>query len=100
MMVCERRLNRMTYNIDVITRGISEFLARDWASVRASKDAYWSDRIRRLGALEALRIADELRGQARKQHPGWPDPESRREDLTHHVQVTALFHRVRSARGR
>jgi hypothetical protein len=44
----------------VITRGIREFVARDWAAVRESKDAYWGARIARLGPLEAFRIGEAL----------------------------------------
>jgi hypothetical protein len=48
----------------VITRGIREFVARDWLAVREAKDAYWGERIARLGPGEGFRIADELRRQA------------------------------------
>ena len=42
------------YNDRVITRGIREFIARDWRAARESKDAYWGDRIARLGPQEGL----------------------------------------------
>jgi hypothetical protein len=48
----------------MISRGIREFVSRDWAAVRESKDAYWSERVNRLGPLEGFRIADQLRRQA------------------------------------
>jgi hypothetical protein len=35
----------------VITRGIREFVARDWRAAREAKDAYWSARIERLGPV-------------------------------------------------
>ena len=82
----------------MITRGYSEFMARDWAAVRASKDAYWADRIGRLGPLEAFRVSEELRLQARVQTPSWPDEASRRADLRAHVRLAQLLRRVDSAR--
>ena len=86
------------YNRGVITRGIREFVARDWAAVRASKDAYWADRIARLGPLEAFRVSEELRLQARMQTPSWPDDESRRDDLGAHVRFVQLLRRADSTR--
>ena len=86
------------YNRGVITRGIREFVARDWAAVRASKDAYWADRIARLGPLEAFRVSEELRLQARLQTPSWPDEASRRDDLRAHVRFVQLLRRADSTR--
>ena len=63
-------------------------MARDWQRARDAKDAYWAERVGRLGPLEALRIADELRRQALLQHPDWPDAAS----------MTELFARVDAAR--
>ena len=83
---------------DMITRGIRAFMARDWQGARDAKDAYWAERVRRLGPREALRIADELRRQALLQHPDWPDAASRRDDLRHHVRMTKLFARVDATR--
>jgi hypothetical protein len=82
----------------VLTRGLDQFVTRDWAAVRASKDRYWGDRIARLGPLEGLRIADELRRQALQCDPHWPDPEHRREDLLAHARLTALFRRATAVR--
>jgi hypothetical protein len=81
----------------VITRGIREFVARDWRAARDAKDAYWSGRIASLGPLESFRIGEELRGQARLQNPSWPDADDRRQDLASHVRVTALLGRASSA---
>jgi hypothetical protein len=78
----------------VITRGVREFVARDWAAVRESKDAYWADRIARLGPLEAFRVGEALRQQARLQAPSWPDAASRRADLCAHVRLAELFRRA------
>jgi hypothetical protein len=84
----------------VITRGIQEFLERDWAAVRHSKDAYWAERIAQLGPAEAFRIAEELRRQAVLQHPNWPDEESRRDDLRAHARLSDLLRRVDRTRRR
>jgi hypothetical protein len=57
-----------------ITRGIREFLSRDWDAAREAKDVYWGERVARLGPLEGWRMADELRRQALLQDHGWPHP--------------------------
>ena len=82
----------------MITRGIREFVARDWAAVRRSKDHYWGERIARLGPLEGLRIADDLRRQVLMQDPSWPGTELRRTDLLSHLRLAELFRRADSAR--
>ncbi len=81
-----------------ITTGIRVFMFRDWQRVRDWKDAYWAERIERLGPLEGLRIADELRRQAILQNPAWPDARSRREDLDSHLRLADLFARADAAR--
>jgi hypothetical protein len=86
------------YNAHVITRGIREFLERDWRAARDSKDTYWADRIARLGPAEGLRIADELRRQAILQDPERPRPSARRLDLLSHVRVAELLRRARPTR--
>ena len=86
------------YNCAVITRGIREFVARDWAAVRESKDAYWGARIARLGPLEAFRVGEALRQQARLHAPSWPDEASRHDDLCAHVRLAELFRRAHPAR--
>ncbi len=82
----------------MITDGIHAFMARDWQRARDAKDAYWAERVARLGPIEAMRIAEELRRQAALQHPDWPDAASRRDDLQNHVRMTELFDRVDAAR--
>jgi hypothetical protein len=82
----------------VITRGIREFVGRDWAAVRRAKDRYWGERIARLGAAEGLRIADELRRQAQRQHPQWPTAADRRADLDAHCLLAERLRRADSAR--
>jgi hypothetical protein len=93
-----RRILSRRYNREVITRGIREFMARDWAAARAAKDQYWSDRVADLGVAEAMRVAGELRRQAQLSDPAWPHDEERREDLAAHVHLSALMRRADSAR--
>src|SRR3989304_7751754 len=88
------------YDEIVIARGIREFVSRDWGAARDAKDAYWAERIARLGPLEAFRIAQELRSQALLQHPGWPHPDDRRRDLHSHGRLAELLHPARPARRR
>jgi hypothetical protein len=82
----------------VITRGILEFVSRDWQAARDAKDAYWGERVARLGPLEGLRIAEELRRQAQLRDPTWPGPADRRQDLLSHVRLAELLHRAGPAR--
>lgn len=86
------------YNALVISRGIREFVSRDWAAARNSKDTYWAERITRLGPLEGLRIADELRRQALLSDAGWPRAAARREDLLAHVHLAELLRRAAPTR--
>ncbi len=82
----------------MITRGIREFVSRDWLAVREAKDAYWGERISRLGPVEGLRIGDELRRQALLQNPAWPSAADRRQDVQSHARLSKLFQRADSAR--
>ena len=81
----------------MITSGIREFMARDWSRARAAKDAYWAERIARLGPGEGLRVADELRRQTLQQNPGWPGAAARHQDLLSHVHLSELFSRADAA---
>jgi hypothetical protein len=78
----------------MVTRDIHAFMARGWREARRAKDAYWGDRIARLGPLEGLRIAGELWRQMRLQDPAWPSAELRDADLAAHVRVAALLRRA------
>jgi hypothetical protein len=82
----------------VITRGIREFVSRDWGMVREAKDAYWGERVARLGPFEGLRIADELRRQALLLDRAWPHPADRHHDFLAHVRFAELLQRAGSAR--
>ena len=82
----------------MVTRGIREYVARDWAAVRASKDAHWYERIARPGPLEALRVFDELRRQVLHLNPAWPDAAQRTADLRSHIRLSELLRRAGAAR--
>lgn len=84
----------------VITRGIREYISRDWEAVRENKDAYWAERILRLGPCEGFRIAEELRRQALAQDPAWPDAARQEEDLQSHLRVARLLRRASPTRRR
>jgi hypothetical protein len=84
----------------VIDRAIRELVHRDWDAVRASKDAYWGERIARLGPIEGLRIAEELRRQVLAHNPSWPGAADRQQDLLSHVRVAELLRRAGAARRR
>lgn len=86
------------YTSLVITRAIREFVSRDWDAARESKDQYWGQRIARLGPLEGFRIADQLRRQAIRRSPGWPDAALQHTDLMFHVRLAELFRRAGSTR--
>jgi hypothetical protein len=83
----------------MVSRGIREFVRRDWALARRSKDLYWRDRIVRLGPAEAFRIADELRREVLVLNPAWPDADQRRSDVASHVRVAELLRRAGPTRG-
>jgi hypothetical protein len=82
----------------VITRGIREFMSRDWRKARENKDAYWRDRIARLGPGEAFRIADELRKQAILVDPGWRGAARRGSRRTHRADPSTPTCRSRPPR--
>lgn len=78
----------------MISRGIRDYMAREWGAARAAKDAYWAERITRYGPLEGFRIADELRRQALLHDPDWPGAAARQQDLLAHVRLAELFRRA------
>ena len=81
-----------------ITRGIRDYLSRDWAGARDAKDRYWAERIQRLGCEEAFRVADELRRHAVALDPRWPHPDERHADLDAHARLAERFARASRAR--
>jgi hypothetical protein len=75
-------------------------MSRDWQAARDAKDAYWADRIGRLGPSEGLRVGDELRAQAIRQFSGWPSNDDRRDDFVAHVRLSELLRRAPYPRRR
>ena len=84
----------------MITRGIREYVSRDWEAARENKDAYWGERILRLGPGEGFRIAEELRRQVLSRDPTWPDAARLAEDLQSHLRVARLIRRASPIRRR
>ena len=84
----------------MITRGIRSYVSRDWDAARESKDAFWAARIARLGPIEGLRIADELRRQVVRQNPDWPGDEERNDDLAAHARLSELLRHAGRSRSR
>lgn len=82
----------------MITRGIREFVARDWDAARENKELYWGERIARLGAIEGLRVAEELRRQMLRRDPGWPGAETRQADVRFHTTLAERFRRAGATR--
>ena len=78
---------------------IRSYLSRDWGLARDAKDAFWAARIARLGPIEGLRVADELRRQVVRLNPAWPDEDERQDDLQAHQRLSDL-QRVRHPSGR
>jgi hypothetical protein len=93
-------LHGARYNAVVVTRAIREFSDRDWDAARTSKDTYWGERIARLGPIEGLRIAGELRRQVLARDATWPSAADRHQDLLSHVRLAELFRRAGPARCR
>ena len=87
------------YTTGMISRGIRDYMAREWRTARAAKDAYWAERIARCGPQEGFRIADELRRQALLHDPDWPGAAARRQDLLAHVRLAELFTRASPRRS-
>ena len=83
----------------MISRGIRDYVDRDWGAARAAKDAYWAERIARYGPLEGFRIADDLRRQALLLDPDWPGAAARRRDLLAHVRLAGLLRRASPRSG-
>ena len=84
----------------MISRGIRDYVRRDWQLARRAKDAFWAERIARLGPTEGIRIADELRRQVQRQNPEWPSAEERRQDLEAHLRLSELLRHAGRAGSR
>jgi hypothetical protein len=74
--------------------GLREYMARDWAAVRESKEAALAERLDRLGPAESLRMADELRQFARSVGSDPAAPDLRAADLEAHERLSALLRRA------
>jgi hypothetical protein len=77
--------------------GLREYMARDWAAVRESKERYWSES---LSAADRIRLAESLRLSVLAATPSWPSEENRVNDLDAHVQLAGRIRRAGTARPR
>ena len=81
-----------------VTDGIREYMARDWGLLERSKEMFWDEQQRLLGAEEMLRIGSELWAWAKTLHPGWPTDTDREADLRAHTRLADLLRRADAAR--
>ncbi len=77
-----------------LTDGLREYMARDWAAVRESKERSLAERLDRLGPAESLRMADELRRFARSVGSDPAAADLRAADLEAHQRLSALLRRA------
>lgn len=77
-----------------LTDGLREYMARDWAAVRESKEAALAERLDRLGPAESLRMADELRKFARSVGCDPAAADLRAADLAAHERLSSLLRRA------
>lgn len=75
--------------------GVKAYLARDWGLFERSAAAHWAELRSLRGAGELLAIAQRMR-QSAQARCGPPTPADRDADLTEHLRLSALLHRVRS----
>ncbi|MCL4809497.1 MAG: hypothetical protein KJ062_17170 [Thermoanaerobaculia bacterium] len=77
--------------------GLREYMTRDWAAVRESKECYWSEE---LSAADRIRLAESLRLSVLAATPAWPSEEDRVDDLDAHEHLAGKIRRAGTARPR
>ena len=80
-----------------LTDGLREYMARDWAAVRESKERYWS---KDLSAADRIRLAESLRLSVLAASPEWPSEEDRIDDLDAHEHLAGRIRRAGHLRSR
>jgi len=78
-------------------RDVQAFVKRDWAAVRAAKEAYWAREFAAKGSAATFAASEALWRHMRLIRPDWPTDEERQEDLAHHVALKALIDRAAGA---
>lgn len=73
---------------------VKAYAERDWAAVRAAKEAHWAREFAAHGAAVTLAVSDALWEHMRHVRPEWPTDEDRAEDLAHHVALKAMIDRA------
>jgi hypothetical protein len=81
-----------------LQRYLGAYLGRDFELLAELKERPRSRAGDRLSPAERIRIAEELRLQARSRRPDWPSDEERADDLAMHARVAELLRRVPTPR--
>jgi hypothetical protein len=79
---------------------VRAYLDRPWRKLTALKVAHWRGRKARGGIAEVLRVAGQLRSQARLLDPSWPPESERGEDFETHQRIAEALARTPRATGR
>lgn len=77
---------------------LRDFMNRDWAASARAKEEAWLSFKQEHGPAGGVRVADELRRQARLARPDWPSERERQEDMEMHLRLIEIFRRVPSRR--
>lgn len=75
---------------------VKSFVERDRARAQALKREHWARLARESNGQETLAAGWRLFAHARAVDPAFPRPESRADDLAHHVRLKALIGRASS----
>ena len=70
---------------------LRHYVDRDWARVAAAKIGRWQRCRASAGGAEGFRLGAALYEHARDTRTDWPSPQSRREDLNHHLALNKLL---------
>ncbi len=70
---------------------LRQYANRDWARVRAAKAGRWQRCRESAGGAEGNRLGAALYKHARDTRADWPSPQSRQEDLAHHLALKKLL---------
>ena len=74
------------------------YATRPWLRMKAAKQRYWEEELRRRGPQAAFEAAQALWAHMRMLRPDWPSDEERRVDLAHHLELKRALERVSGAR--
>lgn len=92
MTAAEDRFASVTLDLD--PAALRAFCERRWDLVREQKLAHWAEQTRTKGARAGIEAGEALWMHTRSIDPQWPTEEQRREDLQHHLELSARMRRV------